>query len=460
MRFEGKKIAILGFGIEGKATYDFLKDKGASITVFDELEKKDLEKRYGYKDLSELNAQFILGKGYLKKLNGYDIIIRTPFLRPDQKELKEAVENGALLTSQTQIFLELCPCSTVGVTGTKGKGTTSTLIYEMLKKSGRDAYLGGNIGLPTLSFLGRLKKDSIVVLELSSFQLIDLRKSPNTAVILNVTSEHLDWHRSVEEYRDAKKSIVSYQKTGDFALANAEYEGSLKLSEYSDGKKLYFGKADFKKEGCFVENEAIVLKLSGREDKVLDVSKVLLRGRHNLENITAAVLAAYLNGVNLDVIRKVIKSFKGLEHRLELVGNVKGVLYYNDSFSTVPETSIAAIKSFNEPLILIAGGSYKGSDYKELGQVIRKSNVKILVLIGKMAGEIEKSVLSANDGQALKIIKGAKTMKEILRYAKKEAAAGDVVLLSPACASFDMFKNYKERGNQFKEGVRMFGHRD
>lgn len=452
--WRGKKIAIIGFGIEGKETFDFLRVKGATVTIFDKLSKKELEKRYGYDDLSKTGATFVFGDDYLQKLKGFDIIIRTPFMRPDQKEVKKAVENGALLMSQIGIFLESCPCPVIGVTGTKGKGTTSTLIYKMLKESGKDAFLGGNIGLPALSFLNKLKKSSIVVLELSSFQLMDLTKSPNTAVVLNVTREHLDWHRSVKEYRDAKKPIVSFQKKTDYAIANGEYKISREHIRLSKGKKLFFSKDKLAQDGCFVENEKIMLKIGGNKIEIMDVSDVKLRGRHNLENITAATLAAYLNGSNLDVIRKVIRNFKGLEHRLELVGKADGVLYYNDSFSTVPETAIAAVNSFTEPLILIAGGSYKGSDYRDIGNVIRKSNVKSLILIGDMASEIETAVRSAKGGKMPKIINGAKNMKEILKIAKREAVSGDVVLLSPACASFGMFKNYKERGNQFKEGVR------
>ncbi|PIZ00344.1 UDP-N-acetylmuramoyl-L-alanine--D-glutamate ligase [bacterium (Candidatus Howlettbacteria) CG_4_10_14_0_8_um_filter_40_9] len=460
MKFEGKKVAIIGFGIEGKATFDFLKNKGASITIFDKLSKKELENRYGYDDLSKTRATFVFGDDYLKKLKGFDIIIRTPFMRPDQKEIKKAVKNGAQLINQIGIFLDLCPCPVIGVTGTKGKGTTSTLIYEILKKSGKDVYLGGNIGLPAISFLKKLKKSSIVILELSSFQLMDITKSPNTAVVLNVTREHLDWHRSVKEYRDAKKPIVSFQKKSDYAIANGEYKISREYVRLSKGKKLFFSKDRSNQDGCFVENEKIVLKLGSNKIKITDVLEVKLRGKHNLENVTAAVLAAYLNGANIDSIRKVIKGFKGLEHRLELVRVVNSVLYYNDSFSTVPETAIAAINSFTEPLILIAGGSYKGSDYRDLGKAIRNNNVKLLILIGDMASEIEIAVRSAKGSEMPKIIKGIKNMKEIMKIARSEAKAGDVVLLSPACASFGMFKNYKERGNQFKEEVGRLGRRD
>lgn len=457
MQFKAKKVAIVGFGLEGKATFDYIKNQGAKITIFDVLSKGGLEKRYGYKDLSKINADFVFGRDYLKKLKGYDIIIRTPFARPFKREFKEEKKRGAIVTTQIKMFFDLCPCPIIGVTGTKGKGTTSTLIYKMLKKSGKDAYLGGNIGFPAVSFLHKLKKSSIVVLELSSFQLMDLKKSPYTAVVLMTTKEHLDWHESVKEYVEAKKNIVRFQKKNDIAIISDEYKSSREFAKFTKGEKYFFSKKAIKTNGCYVDGNKIMIKIGKRKIEVANIEDIALLGGHNMENVNAAILASYINGAKIEDIRKAIKTFRGLEHRLQIVKKINGVKYINDSFSTTPETAIAAIRSFDEPEILIAGGSYKGSDYNELGKEIIKNNVKAVILIGEMAGEIEKAMKKVKGGKLPKIIKDLKTMKDIVKAANKEASKGDVVLLSPGCASFGMFKDYKDRGKQFEKEVKKLG---
>jgi UDP-N-acetylmuramoylalanine--D-glutamate ligase len=378
------------------------------------------------------------------------LIIKTPGIPPTTKEIVEAKELGVVFTSQLEIFMKLCPCKTIGVTGTKGKGTTSTLIYEILRNSGEDVYLGGNIGLPAIGFLTELDRKSIVVLELSSFQLQVLSQSPNIAVVLNITSEHLNYHKSVDEYRESKSNIVKYQTTNDSVVVNADYQVPVSLAEQTNARKYFVSK---KKEtnGCFVnQNDEIVIMADGAEVVLAQASELLLRGRHNLENVTAASMAAFLAGARPGIIAETIKSFRGLEHRLELIAEIKSVKFYNDSFSTVPETAIAAIDSFSEPIILILGGSYKGSDYKELGKKIADSTVKAVVLIGEMAEEISKSIPETFKGER---ISGLTRMEDVVNKASEIAEAGDVVLLSPACASFDLFKNYKDRGEQFKYWV-------
>lgn len=428
-KYKGKRIAVLGaYGVEGSASRDYLVSHGLAFDILDKQDDSD----------------------YLSKAQNYDIVFRTPGVKPTSPELVAAREKGTVFTSQIEEFFDICPGKIIGVTGTKGKGTTSTLIYEILKASGSDVYLGGNIGVPAISFLDVVTTESIVVLELSSFQLQTLKKSPDIAVVLNITSEHLDYHQDTDEYRLAKANIVKHQSVDNLAVINDDYEVSKSFSGLTPASKYFFSR-DHKVEGCYVDNhDNIILNVEGEVATIASFEELKLRGRHNLENITAASLAVYLAGAKPTVIAEVVKSFNGLEHRLELVREVNGVKYYNDSFSTVPETAIAALDSFAEPIILIAGGSDKKSDYTELGKKIANANVKAIILVGDMAEKIKASIPSKYKGE---IITGLTKMDDMVTKAANLASAGDVVLLSPACASFGLFENYKDRGNQFKEVV-------
>lgn len=397
-----KNVAILGWGVDTQDIFPWLTARGAKLTVLDE--KK--------------------GDNFTS-LEKFDVIIRSPGVYRFRNEIVSAEKAGVEISSKTEIFFEVCPAKIIGVTGTKGKGTTATLIYEILKENRMDVYLGGNIGEGLFGFLPKLKLDSWVVLELSSFQLIDLSVSPHIAVVLMVTAEHADWHPTEGEYVQAKVNIVSHQNSRDFAIVNRDYPNSRTIGDRAKGK---------------------VIWVSGR-----DVGQVVtgLRGEHNKENIAAAKAVAGIIGVSDQVVTRVIAGFKGLEHRLEEVATVSGVTFFNDSFSTTPETAIAAVKSFTEPEILILGGSSKNSDFRQLGEVIsRAKNVKAVILIGKEGKRIGEQV------SGVKIIPGGSTMEEIVKKAYNSATNGDVVLLSPACASFDMFLNYKDRGRQFKEQVK------
>ncbi len=428
INFKGKKIAVVGFGLEGEASAKYLKEHGADVTVLD---KKQ-------------------GEDYLENLNQYDLVVRSPGVKIST--LAQYVQSEKI-SSQTKLFFDLCPSKIIGVTGTKGKGTTASLIYEMLKKQGIDAYLGGNIGKPPFEFLDKLSPQSVVVLELSSFQLLDLEKGPHIAVMLMTTSEHLDYHKDVEEYINAKRNILRFQEPDDIAILNRDYPATNESDIYTNGRVFYVStERGVNGEGCYVKDKAVRLYINGEEEKIIDSKEVLLPGRHNLENVCAAVLAARLSGVSKANIVSVLKTFKGLEHRLELVSTVKGVRFFDDSFSTTPETAIAAIQAFKEPEILILGGSSKNSDFSELGQVISKAeNIKAIIGIGLEWERIKSKI--KNHESRIMVIEGAKDMKTVVAAASKIALPGDVVLLSPACASFDMFKNYKDRGEQFKEEV-------
>lgn len=444
-----KNIAVLGFGIEGQSVVDFLETIPCKITVLDEREQAyfDEESLYAYK---QRGMEFKFGK--IANLEGFDLVFRSPGFHVELKMLQETREKGTKITSATKLFFDLCPCPIIGVTGTKGKGTTSTLIYEMLKKEEYDAYLGGNIGIPPLSFLHKLTKDSKVVLELSSFQLADLHNSPHVAVLLMTTSEHLDYHTDVNEYIEAKRNILRYQISTDFAVINKDYPASNESDITTDAFVYKVSREQEVEQGCFVKNDSIVLKMHGTEEEILDTKEIALPGRHNLENVCAAIVAALCAGATLKSIIPVAKSFRGLEHRIEYVATIKGVRYFDDSFSTTPETAIAAIEAFTEPKILILGGSTKNSDFTELGNVISKSNsIKAIIGIGDEWVKIKEHI--RGKGPQIKIIEGAESMQDVVGAASEVGEIGDVVLLSPACASFGMFRNYKERGDQFKQEV-------
>ncbi len=352
----------------------------------------------------------------------------------------------------------------IGVTGTKGKGTTATLISLMLKKSGRDVYLGGNIGTPPLDFLDKLNPSSFAVLELSSFQLEDLKVSPKIAVVLLITADHLvsqssespNYHKTVKEYVTAKKKLVQFQTISDTAVISADWETSLAMEKETAAEAYFFSRQREVKRGTFVQDKTIIFVEQGRKEDIISVSELLLRGEHNWENVCAAVTVAKLCKVENTAISSVLRTFRGLANRLEFVASAGGVNYYNDSFSTTPETAVASQRAFSEPLIIILGGSEKGSDYTELGRELHEAkNLKAVILIGNTAGKIESAVVRAGGfPPKIEVIKNLPDMPSIVSAAAKISAPGDVVLLSPACASFDMFKNYKERGNQFTLGAK------
>lgn len=461
-----ERIAILGFGVEGLATARYLLQQGATVTILDQKSQSELDT--SFKDaLEKLGVEYRGGKDYLNNFSDFSVVVRSPGISRFTKELVEAEEKGVKITSHIQLFLDACPGRVIGVTGTKGKGTTATLIYEMLKTAEKElssviqgVFLGGNIGTPPLDFLDRVNKKSIVILELSSFQLEDLTTSPHIAVMLMIVPEHLNRHANMEEYVSAKRNILLFQTPEDFAVINRDYIASNESDIHTDGKVFYVSRErSTTEQGCFVKDDAIWISMEGVEWKIIDTDEVALPGKHNLENACAAAMAATLAGASKSDIAIVLRSFTGLPHRLELVREVQGVKYYDDSFSTTPETAIAAIEAFTAPEILILGGSSKNSDFSELGELIgKKENIKAIIGIGEEWARIKEKFIIHNSEFIIPVIEGAKDMKTVVQAAAKLAAPGDVVLLTPACASFDMFKNYKERGEQFKTAVLDLGH--
>jgi len=448
MNFQGKKIGILGLGEENAAVIEYLLTRGAEITICDQKSREELG---AYLDKAKVvdNLQFNLGSDYLENLKNFDIIFRTPGLPYLHPKIQEAKSAGVEISSQIKLFFDECPSPILGVTGTKGKGTTTTLIGEILKTSGKQVFVGGNIGTPPISFLDKLNKESAVVLELSSFQLQDLQKSPHIAVVLDIKADHLDYHSGHQEYVESKKTIVEHQTDQDFAVINADYFTSLEFASGTAAKVYFFSRRKSVDLGAFVLKNKIVLRSEDKEQEIIEISSIQLRGEHNLENICAAATASFLSGAPIDSIKMAISNFKGLEHRLEFIREADGVKYYNDSFSTTPDTTIAAIRSFSEPIILLVGGSEKNANYDELGKAIGESSVKKIIPIGLTGRRIIEAIGESN----IDIIGEIQPFESAISIAKKSASTGDVVLLSPASASFDRFKNYKERGNNFRNLV-------
>lgn len=454
--FNNTSVAVLGLSVEGLDSVEFFRGQGARICCCDRRTREELGDTYTR--LASVADEFQLGDAYFHNLERFDLVVRTPGMSLRLPELAKLARRGREITSATKLFFELSKAPIIGVTGTKGKGTTSTLIARTLEAAGRTVWLGGNVGVPLLSKIPEIRASDIVVLELSSFQLEDLTASPHIAVVLRTTQEHLvnqdtmasNFHVDRKAYVEAKKSIVRYQRTDDVAVLNADDPTSSSFARETKGRVFYFSRTD-DAQAAFVRDHAVYLHIDGKEEKIAAMSDVKLRGEHNLDNIAAATLALHASGVPTDVIRQGAAVFEGLEHRLETVATVRGATYVNDSFSTVPETAIAAIASFTEPIILIAGGSEKGSDFTELGHSIANGNVKALIAIGNMTDRIVDAAKRAN--YKGRVVTGLRSMPEIIKTAENLARPGDVVLLSPACASFDMFKNYKERGSQFKHEV-------
>jgi len=454
-RLKGKKVAIIGLSTEGQDAIKFFLSEGSDIVCADRRDEKTFFSEYP--DLQTLPVRYSLGVSYLSCLDTADIIVRTPGMALLTPELIEAKAAGKEITSVTKLFFEFCNAPIIGVTGTKGKGTTSTLIYEMLKKGGKTVYLGGNVGTPLLSQVKHMHSEDWVVLELSSFQLEDLTKSPHIAVVLKITQDHLanfdplasNYHVSRDTYVEAKKQIVSHQTPGDIAIFNADDPTASSFVEYCPAKKYYFGNKDT--AGAQIVNNEVVLTVGEKSVPIAKLSEIQLLGAHNLENVAAASLTAFLIGISEETIKTVVQTFPGLPHRLEKVAEKKGVTYINDSFSTTPETTIAAIHAFSSPIILIIGGSEKGSDFIEMGKSIATSLVKKVIVVGEMTDRIMAALKQG--GYQGEVVTGITAMHEMVRSASESATSGDVVLLSPACASFGLFKNYKERGKQFRYEV-------
>ncbi|MBQ8636726.1 MAG: UDP-N-acetylmuramoyl-L-alanine--D-glutamate ligase [Clostridia bacterium] len=440
-KIRGQKIAVIGIGISNVPLIKFLIKYGAEISAYDKKDKEQLGEVYT--ELSKLGVKFNLGEGYLDEISE-DIIFKTPGMRYDHPALLKARDKGAWITSEMEVFFDVCPGKIIAVTGSDGKTTTTTLINKFLSGAGYKTRLGGNIGRPLIGELEDIKDDEWIVLELSSFQLHTMKKSPNIAVITNITPNHLDWHTDYNEYIDAKKNIMRYQSEQDIVVLNSNNEETKKLITDANGKVKTFSAyrdADFHiKDGYIFHGD----------EKLLDISEIKIPGMHNVENYMTAIAAVY-ELVPKSVYSEVAKTFGGVEHRIELVRTIDGVKYYNSSIDSSPNRSVNTLRVFGNNVVMIAGGKDKGIPYDEIGPSIAE-HVKSLVLIGMTSDKIEAAVRNADGGEKVKILR-ATTYPEAVKLAKGEAQSGDVVILSPASTSFDMFNNFEERGNLFKEIV-------
>lgn len=428
------KIAILGFAGQGQSSFEYWNRGGNELTICDRDTTITLPE----------GADGKLGDNYLKGLDQFDLLIRTPALHPRDIIDANSPKIVEKVWSNTNEFFKACPTKNIiGVTGTKGKGTTSTLIAKMLEAAGKKVHLGGNIGIPPLVLLkDNIQPDDWVVLELANFQLIDLKSSPHISICLMVVPEHMDWHEDVEEYIAAKQQLFINQKENDIAIYYADNETSVSIADASMGTQIPYYAAP----GAEVKNNEI--NIDGHAICKTDELKLL--GKHNWQNVCAAVTAVWQVTQDIEAIKSVLTSFTGLEHRLEFIRELNGVKYYDDSFGTTPETAIVAIEAFEQPKVVILGGSDKGSSYEGLAEAVRANNVRAVIAIGEQAGRITESLQAAG---YTNVTPGGSTMTDIVTAAKAQAQAGDVVLLSTGCASFGLFKNYKDRGEQFTKVV-------
>ena len=441
----GKNITVIGIGISNLPLIKYLVSLGANVTACDRRSAEDLGENYT--ELEKLGVKFNLGDGYLNNLSG-DMIFKTPGMRYDVPELLKAKENGSIVTSEMEVFFEVCPSHIIAVTGSDGKTTTTTLIHKMMNDAGYKTWLGGNIGNPLLTDTEKMKENDWVILELSSFQLHTMRKSPEIAVITNISPNHLDMHKDYKEYIDAKKNIMLYQNEGDTLIVNADNQVTADIGKSANGAVKYFsrnGMADVYLDGNIIKRGIV---------EILNIKDIKIPGMHNVENYMAAI-AAVSGLVSKEVIVNVAKTFGGVEHRIELVRTLDGVKYYNSSIDSSPNRTINTLRVFPNKVIMIAGGKDKGIPYDEIGPALAE-HVKVLILIGATSDKIQEAldaeINKTGNGKDIEVIR-ATSYEDAVNTARSKAHDGDVVLLSPASTSFDMFRNFEERGNLFKKIV-------
>lgn len=448
---QGKKVAIIGLGVSNIPLVDYFYHLGAKVTVFDKREEEKLDKEV-VKKIQNYHFTLYTGENALEHLQGFSIIFRSPSCRPDTPEILAEIEKGAILTSEIEMLMKLCPGTIIGITGSDGKTTTTNLIYEILQEKGYHCYLGGNIGVPLFTKVSEMKPEDIVVLELSSFQLMDMQISPHISVITNISPNHLDIHKSYDEYIEAKKNILKYQTKNDIVILNYDNEITKSLGNEANGKVIYFSKTHKLENGIIYDNGMIKLCKNNVRRHILNIKDIPLKGEHNYENICTAI-AATVSLVEPEIATSAIQKFKGVAHRLEFVREIEGVKWYNDSIGTSPTRTIAGLNAFTEKIVLIAGGYDKHLDYTPIAKPIIE-NVSSLILMGATAPKIEEVVKQELKKQGKQMpIYHCNSLKEVVLKAYEVSKKGEIVLFSPASASFDLFKNFEERGNQFKELV-------
>lgn len=446
-----RKVAVIGLGVSNLPLLDYLYEKKAQVTVFDERTIDEIPQNIIDK-INTYEFKYSFGKNCLEQLKGFNVIFRSPSCLPTKPELQEEANRGAIVTTEVEMLMEMCPCKIIGVTGSDGKTTTTSMINAILQKAGYNTFLGGNIGTPLFTRLPEIKPEDIVVLELSSFQLMNMHVSPDIAVITNITPNHLNIHKDYEEYIDAKKNIFKYQNENGILILNYDNDITRECSKETKGKVIFFSSKE-KIDNGFIVDEDVVKECEDRVRKhILNTDEVILRGNHNFQNIATA-LAATKTLVDTDIAVQAIKEFKPVEHRIEFIREINGVKWYNDSASSSPTRTLSGINAFKENIVLIAGGYDKNLDYEPLAKPV-VDKVSTLILIGQTAEKIFDAVKNEADKQNKKIdIYMCDSLEQTIDIAKKTSKKGDVVLFSPASASFDMFKNFADRGEKFKNLV-------
>lgn len=448
-----KKIAVVGLGVSNVPLIKYFAGKGIKVNAFDKRDKDYIGKSYD--ELLELGIDIKLGEDYLNGIENFDIIFKTPGMRYDISEFKKAYENGAEITSEMELFFKLCPCKIIGVTGSDGKTTTTTLISEFLKEEGYNVYKGGNIGTPLLSKVEEMEKEDFAVVELSSFQLHTMKYSPDISIITNVAPNHLDWHTDMNEYIDSKKNIFRHQNENGVLIVNRDNEISYNMRNETNSEIRVFSFSHKLENGIYYDGQYLIHATNGKEEKILNCDDIMLPGDHNIQNYMTAILAVF-DFVKNDTIVKVAKTFGGVEHRIEFVRELDGVKYYNSSIDSSPTRTIACLKSFKQKVIVISGGYDKKIPFEPLAPVYM-DKAKALFLCGATTELILKALTSYEGYNKLKLpVFICNDFENTIKNAKEYAKPGDIVVLSPACASFDMFKNFEQRGNKFKEIVNNF----
>lgn len=447
---KGKTVAFIGIGTSNLPLIKLFADKGANVIACD---RKDFESlgENGIK-AKEYGAELVLGENYLSDIHA-DVVFRSPGTPFYKEELVNLRNKGVVLTSEMEVFFDLCPCKTIAITGSDGKTTTTTIISELLKASGKNVHLGGNIGNPLLPEIESISSDDYAVVELSSFQLISMRKSPDISVVTNLAPNHLDIHKDMQEYVDAKKNIILHQNAFSKTVLNLDNEIANSFSDDVRGSLAKFSVKEKLYNGAYLDGSTICYSDYGKVTEIMDIKDIKIPGMHNVENYLAAISAVW-GLVDVETIIAVARTFGGVAHRAEFVREYKGVKYYNDSIASSPtRTALGTLSLYDEKIIIIAGGYDKHIPYEPLGPVIN-NKVKVLILLGDTAPKIEEAVKSADnyDENSINII-NVDNMEEAVAVAIENAEQGDIVSLSPASASFGLYKNFEERGNHFKSIV-------
>lgn len=443
----GKKVGVVGLGVSNIPLIRYLLTLGAEVYGFDQRKLEALSQEV-HDFRSEIRLS--LGENYLDDLKGLDMIFKTPGMRIDHPALLSAKEEGAVITSEMDEFLKYCSARTIGITGSDGKTTTTTVVGEILKKAGYHVYVGGNIGTPLFTKLDEIKPSDVVVLELSSFQLMTMTSSPEIAIVTNLSPNHLDMHKDMQEYIEAKMNIFRYQKPGDLLILNEDNEITKSFAPLANGKVEFFSSKNENEDAYFSDGSLYL-----RYERIVDLSEMKVKGVHNAENFLAAFLAVE-DFVQKPIMRELALSFPGVKHRCQFIREHEGVRYYNDSIASSPTRTLASISSLEKKVNVILGGYDKQLDFAPLAEEGYKY-IKNAILVGDTRHKIQESFRTASKKSGQQIpIHMAETFEDAVKKLRAISQEGDLAILSPACASFDLFRNFEERGDRFVQLVNEF----